>query len=106
MAQYGKPRNYGFNTAVGEGVAENRNAIRAAIDADQVITAGAVVRLRLLEPMQVARYVLPTNTVVFGVAGIEGQRLSITVKSIETSSTYNSRRTTRTDNRGLISRPR
>ena len=79
MAQYGKPRNYGFNTAVGEGVAENRNAIRAAIDADQVITAGAVVRLR----MQVARYVLPTNTVVFGVAGIEGQRLSITVKSIE-----------------------
>ena len=66
MAQYGKPRNYGFNTAVGEGVAENRNAIRAAIDADQV-----------------ARYVLPTNTVVFGVAGIEGQRLSITVKSIE-----------------------
>ena len=83
MAQYAKPRNYGFNTAVGEGVAENRNAIRAAIDADQVITAGAVVRLRLLEPMQVARYVLPTNTVVFGVAGIEGQRLSITVKSIE-----------------------
>ena len=83
MAQYGKPRNYGFNTAVGEGVAENRNAIRAAIDADQVITAGAVVRLRLLEPMQVARYVLPTNTVVFGVAGIEGQRLSITVKRIE-----------------------
>ena len=57
MAQYDKPRNYGFNTAVGEGVAENRNAIRAAIDADQVITAGAVVRLRLLEPMQVARYV-------------------------------------------------
>lgn len=83
MAQYGKPRNYGFNTAVGEGVAENRNAIRAAIDADQVITAGAVVRLRLLEPMQVARYVLPTNTVVFGVAAIEGQRLSITVRSIE-----------------------
>lgn len=83
LAQYGKPRNYGFNTAVGEGVAENRNAIRAAIDADQVITAGAVVRLRLLEPMQVARYVLPTNTVVFGVAGIEGQRLSITVRSIE-----------------------
>ena len=83
MAQYGKPRNYGFNTAVGEGVAENRNAIRAAIDADQVITAGAVVRLRLLKPMQVARYVLPTNTVVFGVAAIEGQRLSITVKSIE-----------------------
>ena len=83
MAQYGKPRNYGFNTAVGEGVAENRNAIRAAIDADQVITAGAVFRLRLLEPMQVARYVLPTNTVVFGVAAIERQRLSITVRSIE-----------------------
>ena len=38
MAQYGKPRNYGFNTAVGEGVAENRNAIRAAIDADQVLS--------------------------------------------------------------------
>lgn len=27
MAQYGKPRNYGFNTAVGEGVAENRIAV-------------------------------------------------------------------------------
>lgn len=83
LAQWGQARNVGFNTAVGEAVAENRNAIRAVVDAEQVITSGAVVRLRLLEPMQVARYVLPANTVVFGVAGIEGQRLSLSVRSIE-----------------------
>ena len=62
MAQYGKPRNYGFNTAVGEGVAENRNAIRAAIDADQVITAGGGVRVRLAGAVQGGRHVPPAET--------------------------------------------
>lgn len=83
MSAYGQVRNYGFNTAVGAAVAENRNALRACIDADQTITSGAVVRLRLLEPMQVAQFILPANSVIFGVAGIEGQRMSIKVSSIE-----------------------
>lgn len=82
-AAYGKARNYGFNTAVGEAVADNRNAIRACIDCDQVVRSGEVVRLRLLEPMQVDRYVLAANAVVWGVAGVGGQRLSIQVSSIE-----------------------
>lgn len=83
MTEYGQARNYGFNTAVGEGVADNRNAIRACIDCDQVVRSGETVRLRLLEAMQVDRYVLPANAVLWGVAGIDGQRLSILVSSIE-----------------------
>lgn len=78
-----RSRNYTFNTAVGEGVADNRNAIRACIDADQTVRSGETVRLRLLEAMQVERYVFPANTVIWGVVGINGQRLSITVSNIE-----------------------
>ena len=76
-------RNRGFNTAVGGTAISDKNTLSACVYGAQSVTDGQAVSLRLLEPMQVARYVLPTNTVVFGVAGIEGQRLSITVKSIE-----------------------
>jgi conjugative transposon TraM protein len=76
-------RNFGFATAVGQGTVAVSNAIRACIDQDQTVTAGAQVCLRLLEPLKVGGYLIPVNAPVYGNARIEGQRLSVVVTSIE-----------------------
>ena len=80
---YSQPRNYGFNTAVGTGYAMGRNTIAACIHQDQTLIDGQSVKLRLLEPMQAGSIVIPKNTLVSGAAKVQGERLDITVSSIE-----------------------
>ena len=74
----------GFHTAVGTGEKRNgRNAIRACVHGDQTVISGQGVRLRLLEPMRVGNRVLPRNTLLTGEGRIQGERLGITVCSVE-----------------------
>ena len=80
---YSQPRNYGFNTAVGTGYAMGKNTVAACIHQDQTLVDGQAVKLRLLEPMQAGNIVVPKNTLVAGVAKVQGERLDITVSSIE-----------------------
>ena len=80
---YSQPRNYGFNTAVGTGYTVGRNTIAACIHQDQTLIDGQSVKLRLLEPMQAGNIVIPKNTVLSGAAKVQGERLDITVSSIE-----------------------
>lgn len=80
---YSQPRNYGFNTAVGTGYAMGRNTVAACIHQDQTLTDGQAVKLRLLEPMQAGNIVVPKNTLVAGMAKVQGERLDILVSSIE-----------------------
>lgn len=80
---YSQPRNYGFNTAVGTGYAAGRNTIAACIHQDQTLIDGQSVKLRLLEPMQAGNIIVPRNTVLSGAAKVQGERLDITVSSIE-----------------------
>ena len=80
---YSQPRNYGFNTAVGTGYAVGRNTIAACIHQDQTLIDGQNVKLRLLEPMQAGNIIVPKNTVLSGAAKVQGERLDITVSSIE-----------------------
>ena len=80
---YSQPRNYGFNTAVGMGYAMGKNTVAACIHQDQTLIDGQSVKLRLLEPMQAGNIVVPKNTLVAGVAKVQGERLDITVSSIE-----------------------
>lgn len=84
VAQYSKPRNYGFHTAVGnnETSVEN-NSIKACIYENQVITDGQGVRLRLEEPLQAGKMLVPRNTLIIGTAKLQGERLEITVSSLE-----------------------
>lgn len=82
-AELGRERNLGFTTAVGTTPREEHNGIRVCIDEDQTLTAGDRIRLRLTEPIRVGGRLLTPGTVLFGAAGIEGQRLMITVESIE-----------------------
>ena len=76
-------RNFGFVTAAGEETASVSNAIRACVDQDHTVTAGAQVRLRLLEPLRVESYIVPVNAPLYANARIDGQRLALVVTSIE-----------------------
>ena len=83
IAGYAGERNYGFNTAVGTAQTAGKNTISACVHANQTITDGQVVRLRLLEAMRVVDKVIPRNTVVVGSARVQGERLGIELSSIE-----------------------
>ncbi|WP_373136564.1 conjugative transposon protein TraM [Bacteroides sp. HPS0048] len=80
---YSQPRNYGFNTAVGDSYAMGKNTIRACIHNDQTIMDGQTVKLRLLEPLQAGNLIIPQNTLVSGTGKVQGERLDIVVSSIE-----------------------
>ena len=49
---HGRERNYGFHTAIGSASTAEKNTIAACVHADQTITEGQAVRLRLLERME------------------------------------------------------
>ena len=83
IAEYSKPRNYGFNTAVGSGYSMGKNTIRACIHNDQTLMDGQTVKLRLLEPLQAGNVVVPKNSLVSGSAKVQGERLDILVSSLE-----------------------
>lgn len=83
MRAYSKPRNYGFNTAVGSGYSMGKNTIKACVHQDQTLTDGQTAKLRLLEPLQAGDMVVPKNTLISGTAKVQGERLDILVSSIE-----------------------
>ena len=90
MADYSVERNMAFNTAVGIVSALDKNTISACVYGNQTVTDGQKVRLRLLEQMRVGEIVIPVNAVVTGSARITGERLGISVTSIEyAGSIYN-----------------
>ena len=76
-------RNYGFNTAVGSSYQMGTNTIAACISEEQTIEQGGRVKLRLLQPLQAGSVTVPANSLVTGVAVIQGERLDILISSIE-----------------------
>jgi conjugative transposon TraM protein len=84
---YGQPRNMGFITAAGQTDIGMKNTISACIHANQTVMDGQSVRLRLLEPIHAGGMYIPRNTLVSGTAKIQGERLDITVNSLENDGT-------------------
>lgn len=80
---FSKPRNLGFFTATAETFNGRKNTISACISADQTLMDGESVRLRQLEPMRVGKTLVRENTILSGVSKIQGERLQITVYSME-----------------------
>ena len=73
-----------FNTAVGSGSGVSRkNTISASVYGYQTVTNGQTVRLRLLEPMAVDERIIPKNSIIVGSTKVQGERLCITITSIE-----------------------
>ncbi|KAA6300743.1 MAG: hypothetical protein EZS26_003108 [Candidatus Ordinivivax streblomastigis] len=80
---FSRPRNMGFHTAMGEMLNNTKNTISACIHDDQTILDGQSVRLRLLEAMQAGGTLVPRNTIITGQSKIQGERLGITIISLE-----------------------
>ena len=73
-----------FNTAVGSGGSVTRkNTISASVYGYQTVMDGQTVRLRLLEPMAVEERIIPKGSIIVGATKIQGERLCITITSIE-----------------------
>jgi conjugative transposon TraM protein len=58
------------------------NAIEAVIHNTQELVAGSIVKMRLLDEMYVAGKLIPKDQFVFGVAAMNGERLTIGISSI------------------------
>lgn len=80
---FSQPRNMGFFTVADETHKESKNTISACIHDEQTIMDGQSVRLRLLEQMQAGSVIIPRNTLVTGMAKIQGERLGVTIVSLE-----------------------
>ena len=80
---FSKPRNMGFITAAGNETVTDKNSIRASVYQTITISNGKEVLLRLQEPMQAGNMLIPANTILTGGAKIGGERLHITITSIQ-----------------------
>lgn len=80
---YDQPRNFGFNTVDAQVGANEKNTISAVIHDDQVVVDGQTTRLRLTEPLVAGSTLIPENTIVTGIAKVQGERLDILISSIE-----------------------
>ena len=83
MEQYSKPRNMGFITAAGKESMTEKNSIRACVYQTVTLSNGKELQLRLLEPMRAGEMLIPANTIMTGSAKISGERLQITINSIQ-----------------------
>lgn len=83
MRTHAAERNYGFNTAIGNTGAAEKNTIAACVHGNQTVTDGQSVRLRLLEATDVGGVRIPRNTLVVGAARVQGERLGVEITSLE-----------------------
>lgn len=80
---YDQPRNLGFNTMDTHAGTNEKNTISAVIHDDQVVVDGQTTRLRLTEPLVAGKILIPENTILTGIAKVQGERLDILISSIE-----------------------
>lgn len=83
MYQYDQERNMGFATVGNSKTANDKNTIKAIVHDDQTLVDGQTVRLRLTEPLAAGTIIVPENSIVTGVAKIQGERLDIQITSLE-----------------------
>lgn len=83
MAEFAKPRNWGFHTAAGNENPKRKNSISACVYRTMKVTDGQEVPLRITEPMTAGGVPIPANTILTGTARIDGQRMTITVEAVQ-----------------------
>lgn len=83
VRQVSQPRNFSFITGGNESIQKNRNTVWACVNSTQTLVNGQNVKLRLLEPVEAGGLVLPVNSLITGIAQIQGERLQIVVQSLE-----------------------
>jgi conjugative transposon TraM protein len=83
ITAYSKPRNMGFLTAAGNEGVTDKNSIRAVVYQTVTLTNGKELQMRLTEPMRAGDILIPANSILTGACRIGGDRLDVTVNSIE-----------------------
>lgn len=83
MESFSQPRNMGFFTAAGNEGVKDKNSIRACVNQTVTLTSGREVQIRLLEPMQAGKILIPANSLITGSCKITGERLDIAISSIQ-----------------------
>ena len=84
---FSQPCNMGFLSATGDANPGIKNTISACIYGNQTVMSGQTVRLRLLEAVQAGGQYIPPGTLVSGIAKIQGERLQVTIHSLESTGT-------------------
>ncbi len=83
IRQVSLPRNFSFITGKNESKQKGRNTVWACVNSTQTLVNGQNVKLRLLEPVEAGEMELPVNSLITGIAQIQGERLQIVVQSLE-----------------------
>ena len=83
MSNTQKPHNTVFNSAIGQNLLEDRNTIKACVHENCSLRNGHSVRLRLLEPVQIGKTIIPPNILISGEVKIQGDRLDISIQTLE-----------------------
>lgn len=83
IAAFSQPRNMGFVTAAGNETQASKNSIRACVYQTITLTSGRELQIRLLEPMRAGNILIPANSIITGACRISGERMSVTVNSIQ-----------------------
>ncbi|WP_455162150.1 conjugative transposon protein TraM [Tannerella forsythia] len=83
LEQYVRPRNMGFITVAGKEDVTEKNSIRASVYRTVTLSNGKELQLRLLEPMRAGDILIPAHTILVGSAKLGGERLHITISSIQ-----------------------
>lgn len=68
-------------------IEKKSNAISAVIHDTQVLVAGAIVRMRLLDDVEINGITIQKDQFVYGVCSINGERLNIAISSIRNQNT-------------------
>ncbi len=73
----------GFYGLSGEVETVIENSIEAVINENQTLVNGAVIKLRLANDIYINYIKIPAGNLVFGIVGLEGERLTIEINSIK-----------------------
>lgn len=83
IESFSQPRNMGFFTAAGNEGVKDKNSIRACVYQTVTLTSGKELQIRLLEPMQAGNTLIPANSIITGACRIGGERMEVTIGSIQ-----------------------
>jgi len=87
IKQMSQSRNFSFITAGKKEMKKNKNTIWACVNSSQKLINGQNVKLRLLEAIETGGILLPKHSLITGIAQIQGERLFISVNSLENNGT-------------------
>ena len=80
---FSQPRNMGFITAAGNEGVTQKNTIRACVYQTVTLVSGRELQIRLLEPMRAGNIFIPANSIITGACRIGGERMDVTINSIQ-----------------------